>query len=99
MRQACGCTDGSGVSWEEMRERWPLTVPGGCLRCEPRQAGRVQVQLVTFTHGGRRYSVNGAAASDRRNVPIDPIWADDPGHEGLKISIGDLIGRGLTLCE
>ena len=40
-----------------------------------------------------------AAASDPRNTPIDPIWADDPEDPELKISIGALIGPGLLLCE
>jgi hypothetical protein len=95
-RLSCGCSDGSPVGFEDMRDRWPLTVPGGCLRCESRAGG---AHPVSFSHDGRRYRVNGAAAADPRNAPIDPIWAPNPEIEGSKISIGDLIQRGLALCE
>lgn len=91
-RRTCGCTNGRAVSWETMRTAWPLTIPGGCLRCEP-------PGFVTLDTAGRRYAINGSAAANRQNRPIDPIWADDPENAGFKISIGNLIQPGLRLCE
>ena len=71
--------------------RWPLTVPGGCLVCEP---GR----RVVFVHAGRRYAVNGAAVADLRTRPLEAIWADEPELEGMKMDVGALVGRGLNIC-
>lgn len=75
---------------------WPLTVESGTLRCEEPGA-------VTFTsdEDGTTYWVNGTAGNTAEAQgwkTIRPIWADDPTAEGLKISIGPLIGDGLALC-
>ncbi len=80
------------VSAEEFGAEWPLTVPAGELRCEDGSS-------VTFTHDGTTYAVNGTARGTGRWPDIDPIWAPDPGVEGLKVNIGPLIDRGLALCE
>ena len=72
-------------------EDWPLTVTSGVLKCED--------SAVIFTSGGRTYAVNGMATTWDLGVDIDPIWADNPELEGLKINIGPLIAKGLTLCE
>jgi hypothetical protein len=98
-QRGCGCTAGRAISWEEWRTRWPLTVPGGCLKCERQlRAGRT-IDMVVLQHADRRYAINGSASSDRRNVPVDSVWADDPENAGMKIGIGALISTGLQLCE
>ena len=92
--RGCGCGgDGQPVTWEEMRERWPLSIPGGCLVC-------VDPFAVVFKHKSGRYAINGTAGNSPSNKPIDPIWADDPRYEqfGFKISIEPLISLGLRLC-
>lgn len=94
-RRTCGCTNGLEVSWETMRTAWPLTIPGGCLKCEPKPP----LLHVVLDTAERRYAINGAAAANRRNHPIEPIWADDPKNAGFKISIGNLIQPGLSLCK
>lgn len=88
--QGCGCSDGRAVSWEELRDGWPLTVPGGCLHCD--------AHLVTFTYRGVTYGVNGSAR-DHGYRAIDRIWADDPKGVTPKIPVGSLISMGQGLCE
>ena len=98
-RQSCGCPGGRSVMWAESRDRWPLTVRGGCLHCEIHERGGRRLESVTFRRRGRRYAVNGVAASEAENQPIEPIWADDPEHPGMSINIGGLISQGLLLCQ
>ena len=91
-----GCGSGSHDNSIEVHardfDRWPLTVDEGTLRCEG--AGSV-----TFEAGGQTYAVNGTARGLDAGSDIDIIWADDPDVDGLKLSIGPLINRGLELCH
>lgn len=89
-----GCGEGN-VSSDEFGADWPLTVDSGDLSCE----GSNGFGAVVFTDpDGNEYGVNGVAAGQGYS-PIDPIWKDDPELAGLKISIGPLIDRGLSLCK
>lgn len=86
--------------FEARHLKWPLTVDAGTLGCEGK--------AVWFEADGKRYAVNGAAAS--RFAAIDPIWAYDekmatdlrgagaPDIAPVRISIGDLIDEGLKRC-
>ena len=69
---------------------WPFTVPDGTLMCTS--------QRVTFTANRTMYALNGAAKSTGQFAPIDAIWKDDPSHPGLKINLGPMIQKGLSLC-
>jgi hypothetical protein len=72
---------------------WPFTVPRGILGCtKPPYPGEV-----TFNVDGKIYGVNGTAL-DQGLPGVEPIWRAD-GSEGLKVSVGELIERGLQLCE
>lgn len=76
----------------ELGDEWPLTVDEGIVRCEG--AGEVY-----FEAEGTTYAVNGTAQGASGAPEIDPIWADDPEIEGVKINIHQIIERGLELCE
>jgi hypothetical protein len=69
---------------------WPLTVRRGTLTC-------VDGLFVVYAVGGVTYAVNGTARG-RGYDEIEPIWADDPEIEGIKVSIKPLIDVGLSLC-
>ncbi|SHG08629.1 DUF2511 domain-containing protein [Chryseobacterium vrystaatense] len=51
---------------------------------------------------GKVYALNGSAKGASHNDPsiskIEEIWLDDPNWKGLKISYGDFVTQGLTLC-
>ncbi|GEJ47597.1 DUF2511 domain-containing protein [Chryseobacterium sp. RRHN12] len=55
------------------------------------------------TSNGKVYAMNGSAKGASHNdtsiSKIEEIWLDDPKWAGLKISYGDFITQGLTLCE
>ena len=69
---------------------WPFTVQSGTLRCRDGS--------VTFATGGQEYGVNGRAQDSGYPKPL-PIWAADPslGH-GLRVGIGEVLNKGLSLC-
>lgn len=80
------------MSSADLGNEWPLTVEAGIVRCEG--AGEVY-----FEAEGTIYAVNGTAQGASDAPEIDPIWADDPEIDGVKISIHPIIERGLDLCE
>jgi len=55
------------------------------------------------TTDGKIYALNGSAKGASHNDPsiskVEEIWLDDPKWTGLKISYGDFISQGLTICE
>lgn len=55
------------------------------------------------TNNGKIYALNGSAKGASHNDPsiskVEEIWLDDPKWAGLKISYGDFITQGLTICE
>lgn len=90
-------TPASGPGWANVAaadfgDRWPLTVSAGTLRCEGSRA-------VVFETNGRRYAVNGTAASRPGVRPLEEIWAPDPSIAGLRKNISPLLERGLSLCR
>jgi Protein of unknown function (DUF2511) len=81
----------SSKTWHE--GEWPFTVPSGILGCtQPPFPGEV-----TFNVDGTVYGLNGTAL-DSGYKGVEPIWRPDP-SDGLKVSVGRMIERGLKLCE
>ena len=87
---------GVKITRSEYGEAWPFTIDEGYLDCERGSA-------VVFRSEGTTYGMNGPGIQTHQ--PIDPIWRDDPRVagdprlRGLKVNVGDLIDRGLELCE
>lgn len=78
---------------------WPLTVPYAVTYCENIIAGGMNLQVVTLAApDGQMYAVNGTAQAHTDFPVVDPIWADHPNVEGLKINMGPVIDAGLALC-
>jgi hypothetical protein len=81
----------SSKTWHE--GEWPFTVPSGILGCtQPPFPGEV-----TFNVDGTVYGLNGTAL-DSGYKGVEQIWRPEPG-DGLKVSVGGMIERGLKLCE
>ena len=81
------------VSSAELGDAWPLTVPGGTLRCE----GPGAVSFISDE--GIVYAVNGTATAWSRTnnlawSEIDSLRADDPAA-GQKLKLGPLIAAGV----
>jgi len=85
------------VSSADLGDAWPLTVPGGTLRCEGPGA-------VSFmTDEGIVYAVNGTATAWSRTnnlawSEIGSIQADDPAG-AQKMKLAPLIAAGVRLCN
>lgn len=77
---------------------WPLTVSEATLMCA-RQGVDGGEQSVTLAANRRMYAVNGAAQSTGQYEDVDVIWADDATYPGLKVDIGPLLAKGLSLCD
>lgn len=76
---------------------WPLTVSEVTLRCDSAEGPK----MVTVEADGRTYALNGTAkgfAEEHGWRDLHEIWRDNPEVEGLKVDVGPLIQRGLTLC-
>ena len=85
------------VSSADLGDAWPLTVPGGTLRCE----GPVAVSFTSDE--GIVYAVNGTATawSGSNNLAwsaVASIQADDPAG-ARKMKLGPLIAAGVQLCR
>lgn len=76
---------------EDFGAAWPFTVDVVILRRYNIAAG----DAVVVESTGVKYALNGTALT--MFPPVDPIWRDNPDLPGTKISIADLIQRGLTL--
>ncbi len=90
---------GSGVANVVIRRgtfqgTWPFTVKRGLLSCE----GRRSFGAVTFKVGGTVYAVNGVA-KQKGYASLRPIWKKDPDVPGARVSVKDVIERGLKLCR
>jgi hypothetical protein len=85
------------VSSADLGDAWPLTVPGGTLRCEGPGA-------VSFTSDeGIVYAVNGTATAWSRTnnlawSDVGSIQADDPAG-ARRMKLGPLIAAGVQLCR
>jgi hypothetical protein len=51
---------------------------------------------VTFNVDGTLYAINGTAEDAHMGGNVGPIWKKAPG--GLRVDIGGMIDKGLTLC-
>ena len=80
---------GSGTLSKGDIDPWPFTVEEGDLACED--------QKVTFTVGGTTYGLNGTAQRDHPDPA--PIRADDPQALHTKISLQNVIAKGLMYCQ
>ncbi|MBX8689178.1 DUF2511 domain-containing protein [Mycobacterium sp. 20091114027_K0903767] len=74
---------------------WPFTVSSGTLMCARMSSGG---QSVTFVANRTMYGLNGAAKSQGFD-DFTPIWRENPSFPGLKVDIGPMIQKGLSLCE
>lgn len=77
---------------------WPLTSESGLLFCDPFGEGVSAVVYAPDEEPDAFYAVNGMAATIGYDE-IDPIWADRPDSDSLKVNIGALIDAGLSLCD
>lgn len=60
----------TNVTASDFGEAWPLTVSSGTIRYR-------KPSVVTFSHGGVEYALNGMATS-RGYAAIEPIWTANP---------------------
>lgn len=87
------------ITRTDLGKEWPLTVNYGVVACQGKTADGQPLTIATFTGpDGTVYALNGTAKSHTDAAAIDPIWAPNPDVAGLKIGIGPLIDRALTLC-
>lgn len=82
------------IDFESRGLIWPLSVDEGYIGCDVKGS----LQPIWFkVNDGTKYAVNGAA--ERLYEEIDPIWANNPRFEDLKLDIGDLIKEGIKACS
>lgn len=87
------------VTRDDFGDIWPLVVDYAVLSCEPLQAGGMELQIATLQSPDKTvYALNGTAKQHTDAADLAPIWANDPSAAGLKISVGPLIERALSLC-
>lgn len=76
---------------------WPFSVNEIEVYCSG------YTEIYGRTNDGKIYALNGSAkgaSHDNKSIrKVEEIWLDDPNWAGLKISYGDFITQGLTLCE
>jgi len=81
----------------EYGDKWPFSVNEIEVFCSGYK------EIYCKASNGKTYALNGSAKGVSNNDPtiskIDEIWLDDPNWDGLKISYGDFITKGLELCE
>lgn len=84
------------ISEEDFGDRWPFTQPEMHLTCLPGNA-----VVVMDVNSGAMYPVNGVASGKAQQMgmgSLQDVWRNDPELEGLKVDMGIIINRGLTLC-
>lgn len=97
----CGSENGPSVAANEAIvspadiTEWPFAVDSGILRCDG--AGSVTFE----TDDGTVYAINGTALTVGAGEDIreSDIWLPNPDAPEAKISMGEVIERGLELCE
>lgn len=77
------------VSASEYGETWPFTFDSGQLGCD-RMAAYVE-------HDGIKYALNGVARGVAGMHPTEEVWKD-AATPGLKVDIGPMIEKALSLC-
>lgn len=82
---------------QEYIGEWPFSVNEIEVYCSGYK------EIYGRTSNGKVYALNGSAKGATRNdssiSKVEEIWLDDPKWAGLKISYGDFITQGLTICE
>lgn len=75
---------------------WPYSVTGDVL-CINQDA---QMQHVVLrSSDGQVYAINGTAQSSGKYLDPHHLWMDNPAIPGTKISVRNVISRGLELCR
>ncbi|WP_404986240.1 DUF2511 domain-containing protein [Chryseobacterium sp. M5] len=76
---------------------WPFSVNEIEIYCSGSK------EIYARTADGKVYALNGSAKGASHNdssvSDVEEIWLDDTKYDGLKISYGDFITQGLTICE
>ncbi|MDU7360487.1 MAG: DUF2511 domain-containing protein [Propionibacteriaceae bacterium] len=86
------------ITRSDLGADWPLTVDYGILQCRAKTSGGRELKIASFVApDGTEYALNGHAKADGV-AEIDPMWADNPKVQGLKIDISPLTDRALGLC-
>jgi hypothetical protein len=82
---------------ENYNAKWPFSVSKIEVYCSGYS------EIYCKADNGKTYALNGSAKGASHNDPsiskVEEIWLDDPDWQGLKISYGDFITQGLSLCE
>ncbi len=82
---------------ENYNGKWPFSVSKIEVYCSGYS------EIYCKVENGKTYALNGSAKGASHNNPsiskVEEIWLDDPDWQGLKISYGDFITQGLSLCE
>src|SRR4051812_31519701 len=94
-----GGGQGSGVNLTQAQygNDWPLTVDSAVVRC--RNSAAEGVGSVTVEINGTEYAVNGTAMDSEKwpDFNKSSYWRDDTSlGQGVKISIGPIIDKGLS---
>jgi len=96
----CAAKDNSeAVFKKDFGASWPLKFDSAVLTCIP--GGAV---FVMNPKNDKAYPVNGTASAFVRSgrvkgEDLKSVWLDNPDWPGTKIGIGELLERGLTLCD
>jgi len=101
------CADSIKISKAEYGSKWPFTVSEGKLSCKSfgHMGNGDPIGAITFTVKNKTYAVNGTATAPRRRAEngwrkLEEIWKIDyPGNPPLRVNMGPIIERGLTLCK
>jgi len=88
-------TSSISLKASDFGDEWPFTVDGE-LDCLPVSETTGSVILRS---GERIYGINGIAQNSGNFAPIESIWKDNPQIPGAKMNIGDVIDRGLKICD
>ncbi|ERI50504.1 hypothetical protein N878_08570 [Pseudomonas sp. EGD-AK9] len=85
------------ISAEDFGAAWPFTFEEGYVACHAGNA-----VTVMDAESGRMYPLNGAAKGKASALGLDdlePVWSDSPEISGTKVSVSQVIEKGLTLCR
>lgn len=87
------------VSAAQEGDTWPFTFSEGVLDCP-----RGSAVVITPWPDGQTYALNGTASAMAEQegwVPLEEsgVWKDSPEPYIPKVSIGEMIRRGLELCQ
>ncbi len=90
---------GKYISAEEYGTDWPFTIQSGTLNCISNNIQGYKKHYVSISQNGNTWAVNGSAMGVGTYRPLEEIWKNNPDSPGAKIPVGDIIKRGLALCN